>query len=189
MALPRTLRSTLTHSAAALGVLATIAIAGCAATGPAPAPSPWDGAPTDGTWDGGDVSFGAITPIREVAAGPRDEYTFQISAAPTLTTDDNGESVLVTTTLAVVRVHDQGSGDDLSGSESLIFIPGERSQPMNEAYGTRPDVVCEDEQLEVGGSTTCTLAFEAVPSEVQDSYWQINGLAVGTWPSQIVPGG
>lgn len=96
--------------------------------------------------------------------------------------------MVVTTTLTVVRVHDQGFGEDLDESESIIFVPGERSQPMNEAYGTNPDVTCEADQLEIGESTTCAIAFEAEPTEVQDSYWSINGLSVGTWPSQIVSG-
>lgn len=187
MAPSRSRRRSLSLGAAAALSGALFAITACSTAGPAPAPSPWEAAPTDGTWERGDVSFGAVSPIRELLAGPRDEYTFQISAAPTLTTDDDGESIIVSSTITVVRVHDQGSGDDLSDSETIIFIPGERSQPMNEAYGAA-DVVCENDQLAIDEATTCTITFEAEASEVQNSYWDINRLAIGTWPSQLATG-
>lgn len=149
-------------------------------------PAPLANAPTDGVWEAGDVSYGSPTPVRESAAGPRDEYTFTVSGPPTLTTADGGATVLMSSAIAVTRVHDKGFGKPISESENFWFAPGSNAElTMSETYGTYTDVACERDVLTVGESTTCTVAFEAPVNEIQDSYWEINQLRVGTWPSQL----
>lgn len=150
-------------------------------------PIPWSAAPIDGVWEYGDVSYGSPTPIRELSAGPRDEYTFTISTPPTLTTKDGGENILMSSAVDVTRVHDKGFGEPLSESENFWFTPGSDAEPtMNETYGTYTDVTCTNDVLAVAESTTCTIAFEAPANEIQDSFWQINQLRIGTWPSQVL---
>jgi hypothetical protein len=146
----------------------------------------WAGAPTDGVWEYGDVSYGSPTPIRGLFAGPRDEYTFTISTPPRLTTDDGGKTILMSSDVAVTRVHDRGFGEPISESENFFFSPGsDAEQRLDESYAINTDVTCQNDTLAVGESTTCTVAFEAPANEIKDSYWRINQLRVGTWPSQI----
>lgn len=191
---------------AALALLGLLCLSACSApsddaAAPAPAsqapeaatepsaqagPAPVADGPSDGVWEAGDVSYGTPTPIRENAAGPRDEYTFTISAPPTLTTEDGGATVLMSSSVAVTRVHDKGFGKPISESESFWFAPGSSAEPtMSETYGTYTDVACERDVLAVGEATTCTVAFEAPANEIQDSYWEINQFRVGAWPSQL----
>jgi hypothetical protein len=149
-------------------------------------PAPWSAAPLDGVWEYGDVSYGSPSPIRELSAGPRDEYTFTISTPPTLTTEDGGKTILMSSTVAVTRVHDKGFNEPLSESESYWFDAGSSAElTMSETYGTYTDVTCDNDVLMVGESATCTIGFKAPANEILDSYWRINQLRVGTWPSQV----
>lgn len=173
-----------------LSSVLVVLLSGCASSAPAasdepePTPTPWDAAPADGEWESGDVSFGDATPIRQAAAGPRDEYEFRVESAPVVTTDD-GRTVTVASAFAVTRVHDKGFGEPISDSEAIHFAPGESSQAMSEAYGTNPAIECGEPLLQAGEATTCVVSFAARAHEVRDFYWSINGLRVGAWPSQV----
>lgn len=177
------------------GVGAAILLAACGTdsdtgsftTDPSPAPSrvPWSGAPTDGTWASGDVSFGQPTPLSE---GPLNEYSFAIVAPPTLTTADNGKTVTMTSTMNVHRVRDKGFNEDISEANFFAFNPGVLPGSvvdMNEDYGEDTDVQCQNDRPRPGETTTCTLAFTAPADEIANSYWSINDYSVGAWPSQI----
>lgn len=157
---------------------------------------PWAAAPKDGIWpsgvSGGAVPFGETSPALLKSQGARafdTDYTFVISSPPELTTYDDGKNVWITSTLTVKRVdnHDNFNGQDpVTRAMKVIFEPGETSDSytMDESHGTHPDVKCTSDKLTVGQSTTCTLSFKAPASEIQNSYWSVDGWNMGTWPSQ-----
>lgn len=136
-------------------------------------------APTDGTWEWGDVSFGERSDLLSW------EYVVLIDSPPSVTRE--GDEVTVTSDVQVFREVDRGFGDPVSDDLQAWFEPGIRdeSNRMNEAYG-RADFTCEDEHPAEGESTTCTATFTTkYPDEVQDFHWDIGRQSIGTWPSQI----
>lgn len=151
---------------------------------PEPTPARWADAPTDGVWsepDSSDTSFGRMS-----TPGRLDEYSVGIRTRPTLTTDDTGATVTVSSVLKVKRVSEKWPGEPVADDLKLAWEPGERTpaHQMDESWGTRPDVSCTPEILKAGESGECTVAFTAPGSEVANSYWQVGGARIGTWPSQ-----
>ena len=116
-----------------------------ATTTTAAARVPWEG-PPDGSWDWGDVSFGASTLVR---AGF--EHSFTLSTPPTLRTVDGGQTVTMTSVAQVERIYNYGSAGGISDNEYVFFIPGNLSYLRHhENYGTDPRFTCEDERIRVG---------------------------------------
>lgn len=146
----------------------------------APTTGAWAGAPSDGTWEYGDVSFGDWTP--EISSA---DHVYRVSGPPTMTTDDNGATVTITSPLEAKRVRDLGYGEKASDVQA-VFMPGEpaKGHEWDEDYGERTTVSCESDVLPVNGSTSCTVSFVAPSSEVPDFHWMINRSTVGAWPSQ-----
>jgi len=154
-----------------------------------PSSVPWVNAPTDGVFEPdwrGDVSFGHRTSIPVSSYGPQGEYMFTIATPPILTTADGGKTVTMASTLKVERMYDRGFGGGVT-DQNYTFIPGEDAPEnrMDEAHGTHLGVECPDDQLHVGEAAMCTISFSAPASEIRNSHWEINGIGVGTWPSQI----
>lgn len=159
---------------------------------PAPAPAtsvapPTAGAPKDGRWPepkpSDAVPYGTTSPHR--TTGVFTEYTFSISAPPTISAA-NGTDVKITSNVVVNRVGDKGFNEAVDRTNSFAFMPGESAPEyqMDESHGTAVAVDCQNDQPAVNETTVCTVAFVAPASEITNSYWQINGLAMGTWPSQ-----
>jgi hypothetical protein len=180
-------RTTLASWRSVASVAAVVASLALAACGTPHGPSvPWTAAPADGTWEWGDVSFGQPTPIRTMPIGAPEAYSFTITAPPTLTTFDEGKSVTISSPVSVHRVNE--GRDDVIDEKFFIYEPGvipANVVDMNEAYGTNPDVQCQNNFPPVGETTTCTVSFTAKPNEIPNSFWQINDYRVGTWPSQV----
>lgn len=157
---------------------------------------PWTDGPTDGQWrndawrnDAG-FPFGQTTPPDTGAAASA--FTFRIDSLPELRTADGGKEVLMTSRVTVTRVREPGPAnltnptDPVAEALKVTFWPGERAEinRMDESHGTNTDIECQRDQLGMGESTICTLSFIAPGSEIRDSYWSIDGRAIGTWPSQ-----
>ena len=183
--------------ALALGSAAVVFLTACGATSPETekhaaseiSSAPWVNAPTDGVFEPdwrGDVSFGHRTSIPSSSFGPQGEYLFSISTPPILTTADGGETVTMASAVKVERLYDRGFGGRVR-DENYTFIPGKAAPEnrMDEAHGTHRGFECPDDQLRVGEAAMCTISFSAPASEIRNSYWKINGIGVGTWPSQI----
>lgn len=147
------------------------------------APRLWSEAPTDGTWETGDISYGQPTEIAQGAYGPVGEHTFTISEPPTFTLA-KGDQATMTSVLHVVRAHDRGFGNDIS-NEKIWFTPGGGDPPLSETYGTNTKLDCERMMLAEGESTTCNVSFTAPKDEMPNAFWTINGKKVGAWPGQL----
>jgi hypothetical protein len=93
---------------------------------------------------------------------------------------------MVTSTFLVEHFEDHGNEQTITGDESFFFIPGNGSHPEDESYGVYTKVKCADERPPVGGSTTCTVSFAAPPEEIQNFYWQVDGVRLAAWPGQVV---
>lgn len=155
-----------------------------------PAPPPetvWEGI-TDGTWAGGDYALGqTVHPkIAPLTGNLWWDFDFTVTGPPVLTTKDGGETVTMTSTLAVTRVQDAWPDETFNDSVPLYFEAGVRpeSERMNESWGVHTARECEQDILALGDSTTCTVAFTTTPDAIQDSYWQADVIFVAAWPSQ-----
>jgi hypothetical protein len=167
---------------------AALSISGCEAPhGPSTA---YTQGPADGGWQksvpSDAVSFGQWTPA---GSGPLNqaEYVFAITAAPALTTYDDGKHVTMTSTVTVRRTQDKGFDEGIT-DQTFMFSPGTYAPEnnQNEDYGESTHVTCQPDRIQVGQTATCTVAFDAVASEIKNSYWNIGSYSVGAWPSQVV---
>lgn len=146
---------------------------------PTPSAQRWT-AVSDGTWKWGDVALGQ--PVTQRLS----DYAITITATPTMTTNDGGKTITVSSRLSVTRVGDRGFGEDVTDSERVFFVPGNYGYPQHdEVYGIDPDFECEIEQLTVGQTSDCIVAFRAPSEEIQDFYWEVNGQNAAAWPSQV----
>lgn len=185
-----------------VGLVAVAAFLGAACGRPseqekAPDTVPWSGA-TDGTWSARSagethVPFGQTSHTQTDSAASA--FIFRIDSPPTLTTSDGGKTVTISSDVTVKRVQTAGNSTTadpegpVSSSLKALFEPGELSaeNSTDASHGTDPKVSCQQDQLKIGESTVCNLSFNAVASEIQDSYWWIDGLSMGAWPSQGAP--
>lgn len=145
----------------------------------APSPQPWGGV-TDGTWTSGDFGFG------ETVTSSSSDYTFTVIDVPSMLTADGGETVTVTGVLRVDRVRDRDSGEDISSSDRVWFRPGNWGI-HDEQYGSdNSHFECENEQITVGESTSCSVSFTVPVADIQDFHWSVNGRWVAAWPGQVL---
>lgn len=147
----------------------------------------WTAAPVDGTWS-------SSPPTRRVPFGTQStplpafpDYAFVINAAPRLTTEDNGKTATMTSTVVVKKIASTAQPDKtITATSQFLFYPGETApeNQYDESHGVGTKVNCQKDTLAVGESTNCTASFNAPAGEIQNSYWEINGMPMGTWPSQ-----
>ncbi|MFD4358047.1 hypothetical protein ACFWPX_36280 [Nocardia sp. NPDC058518] len=179
-------------SAAAIAIVATIA-SGCGLDEGAPSsqettqrapkttqePQPWT-AVTDGTWTAGDNALGQPVLFRY------SDYAITVVSPPVLTTDDDGETITMSSLIKVERVKKLGEYQPLDESDYLSFAPGNESYPRHdEVYGDDVDLACGELPRQIGETADCVLAFTAPADEIQNSYWRINRSSAAAWPSQL----
>ncbi|MEV0544385.1 hypothetical protein [Nocardia salmonicida] len=180
-------------SAAAMAIVAMLA-AGCGLDESRPAPQevtkrpprttqqepqPWT-AVTDGTWSAGDNALGQPVLFRY------SDYAITVLAPPVLTTDDDGDTITMSSLITVERVKKLGEHEPLDKSDHLSFAPGNESYPRHdEVYGDDVDLACGDLPRQIGETTECVLAFTAPADEIQNSYWRINRSNAAAWPGQL----
>jgi hypothetical protein len=135
---------------------------------------------TNGTWEYGDVGFGEPVETR------LSDYRITISGKPTMTTADGGQTVKITSPIAVEKIRDRGfnSPDTPIGeSEQFIFMPGPANTDLNEDYG-EGTVVDIKTPGKVGQTAKGTVSFTAPAAEIVDCFWMINREIVAAWPGQ-----
>lgn len=164
----------------------SLLVVGCGPAGSASSEAtPWAEAPEDGTWPTDTwrdkLPFGSVS-----RPSDRLDYVFGIATPPTLTTADSGQTVTITSELAVERVTEKWPDTPVSDDLPIFWSPGELApeHAMDESWGTHNDAACAPDALTAGQIATCRISFTAHASEIQNSYWVVEDLAVGTWPSQ-----
>ena len=147
--------------------------------------SSWPDAPKDGTWSNPstrDISFGSMAQPPAV----RNEYSVGISMMPRFDTQDGGKTVTMTSELTVERVTAKWPGKPVADDLKAFWEPGERlaEHRLDESWGTHVRVSCGPSVIQAGQGTVCSLSFTAPAAEIANSFWQVWGTRVGTWPSQ-----
>lgn len=144
----------------------------------------WDGAPTDGVWadeHADDVPYGSLS-----EPNPRADYVFGIKTMPALTTEDDGISAKIASDLVVHRVSEKWPGQLLQEDLPIYWSAGELlpENSQDETHGTNIDIRCQPAEIKLGQTGVCTLQFTGAAAEMKDSYWNVWGQRIGTWPSQ-----
>ncbi|UOR01509.1 hypothetical protein MUN77_15480 [Leucobacter allii] len=140
--------------------------------------STWDG-PTDGVWGEQVTQDASLIGFEEPWKMDYAKYRIQVDGVPSYGALSPSGSVDVIGTFTVTK---SGETNDPPGSH-LGWLEGIRSEG-NDASVKRPEVTCENEDLAIGETTTCTAVINTEPAFVENSSWRIGAQDVAAFPGQ-----